>query len=384
MAERTGYGNDYPSSEVSLCTVYLVCAWRKPARRLLRHAAPGGERGNSGRFGENRAHRRDLCREPQLRQHVRHVPRRQRRGQRDGRAEDAARPRRKTARAPAPRVHARRQARSALSAECGPPRSAAQRAAPHRPAARRRAYRPGSAEPDPQLLPEHRADQRRQEQPVRRHDHGRRVDHGLLRWIEPEAVAMGARVHAGRQFLHGRLRRLVPESHVAGVRVHAGGQDRARFGAGPARPAGKVEEETRLAEVGARRAGATARRPRLARRLRGQHLAAAVSAERHSARRGRQSRSRRRLQASRAAADGKNHRRHPFRERRFVGLVCRRVEAGARRWAAGSGGQARRDLCARPGKPDVSAASSAAQLLRALRAGHRRPREISQGWRGVF
>src|SRR5262249_29135316 len=59
----------------------------------------------------------------------------------------------------------------------------------------------------------------------------------------------------------------------------------------------------------------------------------------------------------------------------------RRRDRRARRGPARCEGKARRDLLARSGRARLPAASPAVQLFRALRAGHRRARHASEGWR---
>ena len=104
---------------------------------------------------------RDLRREPQLRSSLRHVSRRQRPRQRDARAVHADRPRRHPAAGAATRMEAAgRRPRV--------PAPDAQPAVPPRRTAARPAAVAASAKPCAPVLPEHRADQRRPQQPVRR------------------------------------------------------------------------------------------------------------------------------------------------------------------------------------------------------------------------
>ena len=116
----------------------------------------------------------------------------------------------------------------------------------------------------------------------------------------------------------------------------------------------------------------------------GQHVAAALSAERHSARAGGNLdlADPRRAAAAPAAADRPNDRRHALGEGRELGMVRRRLGCRARRRPAPPGRNARRHLQRAPRQPDLRAASPAVQLLRALRAGPAGPRAASQGRRG--
>src|SRR5690349_7596435 len=68
----------------------------------------------------------------------------------------------------------RREARPALPGD-------AERPVPHRRAASQYLTEPDRPEPDPRLLSQPGADQRRQEQHVRRHVHSRRLRHGPFR-----------------------------------------------------------------------------------------------------------------------------------------------------------------------------------------------------------
>ena len=157
---------------------------------------------------------------------------------------------------------ARRQARRALPAH-------AEQAVPHRRAADEPDDRPDRAEPDPCVLPQPGADQRRQEQHVRRHVAGRRLDHGLLRRLAVQAVAMGARVHPRRPLLHGRVRRLLPQPPVPDLRLRAAASECAGIDARAARCRRQADEAPGLA-VGQRRRGEglqQRRRPGDARRL---------------------------------------------------------------------------------------------------------------------
>ena len=223
--------------------------------------------------------RGDLCGEPQLRQPLRHVPRRRRRVPRDGRAGHAARPRRHAAEG-ADRLRPGRQARPAFSAHAEP-------ALPHRRSAGQQEHRPAGAQPHPRLLPQPGADRRRQEQHVRRDVAGGRMDHGLLRRLAVQAVAMGTRLHAGRPLLHGRLRRLLPEPPVPDLRLCAALSRRTAADARRARRQRQGREAAGLA-VGQRRRRADRqrrRRPGHAGRLVRQHIAAVLPAERHRTRR---------------------------------------------------------------------------------------------------
>ena len=271
-----------------------------------------------------------------------------------------------------------RQARSAIS-------GAAERAVPDRCAAGRAVGRPGAAEPHPRLLPQHRADQRRPQRHVRGHVDRRRLDHGLLRRQRHEAVAVGEGVHARRQLLHGRVRRLLSQSPVPDLRLHARLQGRADGDARPARCRRQAREEAGLALRPRWRRAHLYRRPggaEHARWLLRQHHAAAVSAERHPARRGRRTseladaKGTERLGPAAAAAD----RPRPSATHLSAKGISWAWYAGG--WNAAladgrrpAGREARRSSTpARTRLHQFPAAPSAVQLLRAVRAGHGRSR----------
>ena len=193
-----------------------------PAGRRIGHFLD--DRRRPGRGPQRHRDRgRHLRREPQLRQSLRSLPRRQRPRQGAGRALCPARPRRRAAQGAAAGLgRPDRQGRRAAG-DRGRDRTPAQHAVRDRrseglqDAARRRHPRSVAS-----VLPEPDADQRRQERPLRRLCRFRRAGHGLLRRLEAAAVVDRQAIHAGRQFLHGRLRRLVPQSFLAGLRLHAG------------------------------------------------------------------------------------------------------------------------------------------------------------------
>ena len=205
------------------------------------------------------------------------LPRRRRHCQRNARASDADRSRRHTAER-ADHLRQRRPARPELPAH-------AEQAVSHRRAAGQPHARPAGAEPDPCVLPSSGADQRRQEQHVRRDVAGRRLDDGLLRRLGVSPLAMGPRLHACRPLLHGRVRRLVPEPPVPDLRLRGSASERARAHARRARCGRQADEKARVA-FSEHRCGASRQQRRRSgdvRRPVGQHVAAAVPAERHPA-----------------------------------------------------------------------------------------------------
>ena len=217
--------------------------------RRLRGAAAGAE----GRARPDRAHRRDLRREPQLRPSVRAVPRRERPRQRHAGADDAGRPRRQADAGTAARVEGQ-GSRSRVPVPGG------EQAVPARRAAVQPAADQAGAQRRAQVLPEHRADQRRAQRPLRRRLRRRRLRHGLLRRQQAAAVAVGEGVHARRQLLHGGVRRLVSQPPVARLRVHAARRERAGEHARAGRRARLAQAQAGVAGLGARR------RPRRVRR----------------------------------------------------------------------------------------------------------------------
>ncbi len=153
---------------------------------------------------------------------------------------------------------------------------------------------------------------------------------------------------------------------------------------GPARAArrsGLAQAAARVAAVGAAR-----RPPRSARQVHAGRLLGVDHCSRPTSRRACRRRtggdprfadpSKRRA----AAADAEDDRRHAVRQGRLVGVVRGRLERGASRTACSRPAAKRRVIYNdEPGRAVLRHAPPAVQLLRALRAGHRRPRAASQG-----
>ena len=180
-------------------------------------------------------------------------------------------------------------------------------------------------------------------------------------------------LHARRQLLHGRVRRLVPQPPVArSARARPIVARCARLATRAGRRQWAPEAQARLADVGDGRPRAALRRPGHARRLRGQHVAAALPAERRAARLGRHAR----LRRSREAIRCRRRRRRPSATRSRAKGITWAWYGGAWNQALADGRrpadrQTRRHLHARTRQPQLPAAPPAVQLLRALRARHR-------------
>ena len=300
-------------------------------------------------------------------------------------AEDAARPRRPAAAAPAAGLRGR-QARD-------PPfRGPAERAVPHRRAADRRGARTRCcrARSTPTATTASRSTAAQQH--VRRHVERRRLDDGLLRRLADEAVALGASEYTladnffmgafGGSYLNHQWLICACTPRDPGRAASACARSsttRARLKKRPDSPLGHRV----LAAVRAQ----ARRRPGHARRLRGQHVAAALPAERHPARR--------RTAASTladpagndhgaaaAAADRQDHRRHAVGEGRLLGVVRRRLERGARRRPARPRREAHGHLQARAGgSPIFQPHHQPFNYYARFAPGHRRPRRAPQGRR---
>ena len=213
------------------------CAAPSARRRRPRRPCSGSDRG------------RDLRREPQLRQPVRPVPRRRRRGQRHARADDPARPRRHAA-AGTGRCSATTASPTARFPRLpnGPFRIDA-------PPVERRTDA-DRAQSDPRLLPQQEQINGGQNNRFAAMSTVGGWTMGYYDGSQFEAVAVGEGVHAGRQLLHGRVRRLLPEPPVADLRLRAASTPTRRTRCARVLDAdGKLAEAARFA-IGERRRGA--------------------------------------------------------------------------------------------------------------------------------
>ena len=240
-------------------------------------------------------------------------------------------------------------------------------------------------EPDPRLLPQHASRSTAAATTCSRPCPTSAAGPWATSTAAAEAVAVGEGIHARRQLLHGRVRRLVPESPMADLRLHAGFDGRAASACARRLDAhGKLAtspDSPRPPRDGAAAAhGRPQRRPGDAGRLRRQHDAAAVPAERHrrprrTATRARRSRGHRHLGLPLPPQTAEDDRRH---------AVARKASRGPGTPAAGTprstdGTQppdAKRKVIynARRRRAELPAASPAVQLLRPLRARHAGPR----------
>ncbi len=139
---------------------------------------------DENRTRPDRAYRRHLRRESQLRQSLRLVSRRQRHRQRHAGAIHAGRPRRQAVRDAAAGVEGQ-------GSRPGVSTRPAESAVPHRCAADQPAAVDGHPRSRPQVLSQSGADRRRPQRSLRRRERRRCADDGLLRWIEAAGVEAG-------------------------------------------------------------------------------------------------------------------------------------------------------------------------------------------------
>ena len=336
------------------------------ARSLRRCATPPLAAASQG-LDARRAHHRDLRGEPQLRQPVRPVPRRQRHRQRDARAVHAGRSRRQAAAAPAAGVEG--QGRRIPRSRSDLPNKPFRIDAPpiNLPLSRRH------ARPHPRVLPQPGADRRRAQRPLRR---GRptpaRSTMGyydgsslpMWKWAQEYTLAdnffMGA--FGGSYLNHHWLicactpvDRDAPREPARAARRHAAGSRRS-----PTSPPSVLQR--RAAVLRRRR-----RRP------------TATRSTRRSRRTSRRA-CRRRRAAIRALTDPAQHTLPPQTQKTIgdtlsakgitLGVVLGRVERGGEGRHAAARRDAQGHRQPRERRAVLRHAPPAVQLFRALRAGH--------------